>query len=126
MSVKQIYTQLIQEPSSVIGQSVDINDKEQVIKTINSFLEQYPKTVKPAPDAPWVDLSLRDLTKQSLETAINIIEDISAVISQREQLTNTEIRRQLVHIFFRAERRISVGLWLIFLSFIIYFIDSTV
>jgi hypothetical protein len=122
--MSEIYKQLATDPSSVLGDQVNMNDKEEVIKSINTFLQEYPKTLKPAPNAPWVDLSLRDLAKQAIEVAIDIIEDISILVSQRDQFTNAEYRRQLVNIFFRKDRRLSVGLWLIVLSFILYFIDS--
>lgn len=124
MAEKELYKQLVAAPVNVIGDQVPIDDKEAVVKTINTFLKEYPKTLKPAPAEPWIDLPVRDLFVQSIETAIKIIEDISALLSQREQYTSAEYRRQFVHVFMQPQRRVYVGLWLIFISFMLYFIDS--
>ena len=124
MSTQELYKQLSTSPGSVLGDQTSPDEREKIVNTINQFLQDYPKTLKPAPDAPWVDLSVRDLGRQAIDTAINIIDDISILVSQRQNFTAAEYRRQLVNVFFQPERRLTVGLWLIFISFVLYFIDS--
>ena len=119
-SYKQIYDGLHNSPQKTIE-----DDKVQVINTINKFLREYPKSLDPAPDAPWVDLPVRTLIKQTLQTAIDIINDLSTLISNKDTYSATEYRRHIVHIFLRKDRRLYMGFWLIFLSFILYFIDSS-
>ena len=119
-SYKQIYDDLQKSPQKTIE-----DNKVQVINSINRFLREYPKSLEPAPDAPWVDLPVRSLVKQTLQTAIDIINDLSTLVSNKDTYSATEYRRQIVHIFFRKDRRLYVGFWLIFLSFVLYFIDSS-
>jgi hypothetical protein len=102
----------------------DANDREKTINTINAFLKDYPKTLAPAPNAPWIDLPVRDLVRKSIETMVDIINDIATIVSQKDQYSSTEYRRQMVNVFFQPSRRLYVGFWLIFASFILYFIDS--
>lgn len=119
-SYKQTYDDLLKSPQKTIE-----DDRDRVVHTINKFLSEYPKSLDPAPDAPWVDLPVRSLVKQSLQAAIDIINDISMLVSNKDTYSATEFRRQIVHIFFRKDRRLYVGFWLIFLSIVLYFIDSS-
>lgn len=124
MEYKELYNQLLTSPSSVLGDSVDERDK--VVATINRFFDEYPKNIKTTdPDSQlWVDVPIRQLTKKSIETMVDIINDISVLLSQRQQYSAAEFRRNIVNVFLQPDRRVYVGLWLIVISFILYFIDS--
>lgn len=119
----ELYNQLSTSPQSALGDTPD--DREKVVNTINTFLQEYPKTLKQAPDEPWVNLPVKIIFKKTLETMVDIINDISTLLSQSSQYSATEFRRHLVDVFFRADRRLYVGIWLIFISIILYFIDSS-
>jgi hypothetical protein len=119
-SYKQTYDKLLNSPKTTIE-----DNKEQVINTINKFLKEYPKSLDPAPNAPWVDLPVRSLVSTSLQTAIDVINDLSTIISNKDTYSATEYRRQIVNIFFRKDRRLYIGFWIIFISIILYFIDSS-
>lgn len=119
-SYKQVYESLLQSPQQAIE-----GDKEKVVYTINKFLSEYPKSLDPAPDAPWVDVPVRSLVQRTLQTAIDIINDISTLVSNKDTYSSTEYRRHIVNIFFRKDRRLYVGFWLIFISFVLYFIDTS-
>jgi hypothetical protein len=122
---KAIYANLLASANKTVGPDVPVDERQQVIDTINRFLKEYPKQLPPIPEnQPWTNVPVRDLVKKSIDTSVDIINDISTLISNRQQYSNTEYRRQFVDIFFRQERRLYVGFWLVFLSFVLYFIDS--
>lgn len=75
------------------------------------------------PENP-LDLSVREIIRRTIGTAIDIIEDISRILSGRRQMSNTELRRSVFKTFGNPSRRMYVGIWLVFLSFMLYFIDS--
>ena len=120
-SYKQTYDSLLHTPVKTIA---DDNDRDKVVNTINKFLAEYPKSLPPAPDAPWVDLPVRVLARQTIQTAIDVVNDLSTLISNKDAMSSTEYRRSIVDIFFRKDRRLYIGFWLIFISFVLYFIDT--
>lgn len=71
------------------------------------------------------DMTLRTLYKYTIQTAIDIIQDISALLSARPFTSDTEFRRKLVEVFTKPQRRLYVGLWLCFFALVFYFIDSS-
>lgn len=105
----------------------DTVKRDRLEAKIDKFLKFYPAVVPPDsnPDAPITDISLQQLTHRSLKTAVSIINEISDLMGKRETLSSTDFRRQMVRIFTTPERRMYVGVWLVFLSFILYFIDSS-
>ena len=118
-----------QELQSGLGR-VAIGNDTNVLDKINDFLTTYPqrnakrsKDGQITPDT-WIDMSVRELFQQTIQTLIDIINDLSNVIADRQFVSGVEYRRQLFDIFAQKDRRIYVGIILIFLSFILYFIDS--
>lgn len=100
--------------------------QQKMVEKIQEFLDKYPTTLPPEkdPNTPWVKLPLQVIYKRTLQTAIDVIMDVSNILSQKDFLSNASFRRKLVVAFTREDRRLYIGLWLIILSFIIYFIDS--
>lgn len=70
------------------------------------------------------DITVKELYKNTIQTAINIINDSSDLITNRDTMTLASFRRQMFETFTNPERRLYVGIWLIAISFILYFIDS--
>ena len=105
--------------------------QKNAIEKINQFLTRYPET-KANPDfnedliKPWTDLPVKTLYVKTIQTLIDLINDISDIISASEIDGSVVTRRKIVEAFFRKERRVYVGLLFIFLSFVLYFIDSAV
>jgi hypothetical protein len=99
------------------------------IDKIDEFLRRFPNT-KASPNynedaiIPWTDLSVSTLFKKTIRTLIDIINDLSDIISQSETNTSAHTRRSIMHTFFQKDRRLYVGFLFIFLSFVLYFIDS--
>jgi hypothetical protein len=121
----KLYKQLVSER----GRAEIGDDSKRVAELedkINSFLKLYPKVV-PAdknPSTPWTRLSATELFRRTIKTSIDIINDVSDTLSQRDAMGATQFRRKLVSIFTAPERRLYVGFWLVFVSFVLYFIDS--
>lgn len=120
--MNELYNQLLTSPRSALGDTPDERDK--VVNTINRFLDEYPKTLKPTPDDPWINLPVKTIFKKTIETMIDIINDVSTILSQSNKYSAAEFRRQLVNVFLREDRRLYVGLWIIFISIVLYFIDA--
>ena len=69
------------------------------------------------------DLSLRELYKNTLQTIIDILNDITNAYSNG-YVDNSNYIYIIINILSKEERRLYVGIILLFLSFIIYFIDG--
>ena len=128
--LKKIYDQL----NSEIGQQTFGNDpliQKHTIDKINKFLNVFPSS-KAFPDykadnaGPWTDLPVKTLYYKTIQTLIDLINDVSDIISNMESETSAETRSKVIKSLFQKDRRVYVGIIFIFLSFVLYFIDSAV
>ena len=121
----KVYQELLSEKGR-IDIANEGKEKEELVKKINDFLDLYPKSIPKDknPNAYFYQLSLKEITRRFIQTAIDIINDLAAAISSKNYVSGTEFRRNLFKIFTQPERRLYVGMWLIFFSFMLYFIDS--
>ena len=119
---KKVYEMLQQN----LGR-VELGDDPKKLEAINEFLQTFPyrnKGKNGPMDEPWVNMSVKQLFQGMIQTAIDIINDLSYNISQRNLISSVDFRRNMFEAFTHAERRTYVGLWLILFSFVLYFIDS--
>jgi hypothetical protein len=123
---QKLYKQLVSE-SGLVSIEDKIGEKEKVLKQINDFLGKYPTIIPPDrnPSTPIYDLSLKEVYRRTLQAVIDIINDISDLLTQRQYMGDTAFRRKLFEVITKPERRLYVGILLIILSFLLYFIDST-
>lgn len=123
--IEDMHTMLT-DPNKRIQISDDKNKQREFIEKANAFLDAYNKRLLPDEDplTPWTSLSLREIARKTIRTAIDIINDISNAVSIRETISGADYRRLIFSAFTLPERRVYVGIWLVFLSFILYFIDS--
>ncbi len=120
---KQLYQQLMSaEGRAEIGD--DTQRTAEIEKKINTFLDVYPKTQQQK-DAPITQLSIREIYRRCLHVMIDIINDISRIMSERDTLSSADFRRQLFYAATTPERRLYVGVWMVFISFVLYFIDAS-
>jgi hypothetical protein len=120
-----LYRQLLSEPGRAeIGD--DPLRQERVIDKIQKFLDTYPNTLPydKREDAPYFKLSLQEVYRRSLQTAIDIVKDIASLLSIRSTLSSVGFRRKMLQVFMHPDRKFYVGIWLVLLSFVLYFIDS--
>ena len=105
--------------------SKDVRAEENV-EVMKEFLKEFPKSI-PAdknPKSTIMDLSVREVLSRTVGTAVDIVEDISKLVSERHQMSSTQLRRSVLLLFTEPSRRLYVGIWLVVISFILYFIDS--
>ena len=98
--------------------------------TTSTILETATSLTQKTLDIPMTNKEISELTigqiyNNTIKTVVAIINDISTLISEKDVITNAEFRRRLLKIFMLKERRMYVGIVLIILSFILYFIDSS-
>jgi hypothetical protein len=126
------YNKLYKDLQSDAGRDLVGNDpflQKNAIDKINQFLQRYPST-QANPDynedavKPWTDLTVKTIYNKTIRTLIDVINDISDAISQSEIDGSVATRRKVVDAFFKKDRRVYVGILFIFLSFVLYFIDS--
>jgi hypothetical protein len=123
---QQLYQQLLTD-SGLNKVENTLGEKEKVLKQINEFLGKYPNIISKDKNesTPIFELSIKELYRRTLQTSIDIINDLSEIISQKNYVSNATFRRKLFEIFTKPERRLYVGILLILLSFILYFIDAS-
>jgi len=68
-----------------------------------------------------MEISLGDIYKNTIQTIIDIINDISILTSNYNSKTYFN---ELYNIIFKKDRLFYIGIILILLSFVIYFIDG--
>jgi hypothetical protein len=108
----------------------DKDDFKKIIETtietkFNQLLETIPKFInkeerKDKDD--FFNFSLIDIYKNTIQTIIDIINEITHLFDITKNYEN--IFRKILRILFKNERMFYIGIILIILSFIIYFIDG--
>lgn len=123
---KDVYNQLLsQQGREEIGD--DPRNVTVLESKINKFLEKYPNIVPrdSDPNTPFHLLSLKAVFHRTMLVGIDIIQDISAILSQREIIGSTTTRRKIVEALTKPERRIYFGIWLIFFAMVFFFLDGS-
>lgn len=106
----------------------DLSDDPEKLEAINTFLRTFPyrnQKKDGSASGPWVNMTVKQLFRDTIQTAIDIINDVSDIVSKRNLLSDAEYRRSLFDVFARKSRRTYVGFWMIFMAFMLYFIDSS-
>lgn len=110
--------------------SIDIKLKEidnYIEKTIENKFNILKDSIKleNKTDNNISQLTIFELYQNTIQYMIDIINDISSFLSMNPSgYSNQEYRKILFDIFFSKKRILYTGIVLIFISFIIYFIDD--
>ena len=122
---QEIYKKLLSEKGLYDFEN-EVGEKEKVLEKVNEFLGKYPAILPKdrLPTTPITQLSITEIYRRTIQTIIDIINEISEIISQKNYVSQATFRRRLFEVFTKPERRLYVGLMLVFLSFILYFVDS--
>lgn len=99
--------------------------EKQIEMKLNSLLETLPDTMpKELKIKPIYNLTINELYKNTLQTLIDIINEIVDVYSKKNYINNNNYIYILLNIFTKDNRKIYVGIMIVVLSFIFYFIDG--
>jgi hypothetical protein len=122
---KQLYEKLLTEKGLRAIEDT-VGEKEKVLTQINDFLGKYPNIIPKDknPETPITQLSIKEIYRRTLQTILDIIQDISLLVSQRNYVSNATLRRNIFETVTKPDRRMYIGLVLVILSFVLYFIDS--
>ena len=105
---------------------IDKYIEKQIEIKLNSLLETLPDTVtKDIHIKPIYNLTIKELYKNTLQSLIDIINDVIEAYNKKDYINSNNYIYILMNIFTKDNRKIYVGIMIIILSFIIYFIDST-
>lgn len=113
------------EGREALGESRATQDR--VVKTLNAFMDAFPKLENPdlRPATPVTQLTLREIYRRTMVTAIDILNDVSKILTDRSQESSSTTHRRLFAAFTQPDRRLYVGLWVLFFALILYFLDAT-
>lgn len=99
--------------------------EKQIELKLNNLLETLPNSIpKDMKIKPIYNLTINELYKNTLQTLIDIINDIIEVYSKKNYINTNNYIYILLNIFTKDNRKIYVGIIIIIMSFIIYFIDG--
>ena len=119
-----------------ISENKDINDtkdmsyidkyiEKQIEIKLNNLLETLPNTVpKDLNIKPIYNLTIKELYKNTLQSLIDIINDVIDAYNKKEYINTNNYIFILINIFTKDNRKIYVGIMIVILSFIMYFIDN--
>ena len=108
-----------------------INQLLSVINFDNSNISNNISDVSNVPNMSNIDTkyynnyTLHELYKGTIQSIIDIINDVVELLSDRTYISYHVFRVRLFNIFLRNDRKFFIGIILILLSFIIYFIDGS-
>jgi hypothetical protein len=105
------------EYKKIIENTIEIKFN-QLLETIPKFINKEER--KDTDD--FFNISILDIYKNTIQTIIDIINEITHLLDITKNYDN--IFRKILRIFFKNERMFYIGIILIILSFIIYFIDG--
>lgn len=110
--------------------ATDKDEYKKIIETtietkFNQLLETIPKFINKEErkdNEDFFNISILDIYRNTIQTIIDIINEITHLLDITQNYDN--IFRKILRILFKNERMFYIGIILIILSFIIYFIDG--
>ena len=103
--------------------NIDKYIEENIEKKINQLLVTLPNDINNI-KINYSKYTIIDLYKGTIQTIIDIINDITTLMVDRNYIGDKNFRERLFNIFLDNDRRLFIGIILIILSFILYFIDG--
>ena len=106
-------------------QYIDKYIESSIERKINQLFDILPQADNVIIPKMIQEYTVYELYEGTLQTAINVINDVNALSAQYQYMDSKVYRKKLVNIFFSQERRLYIGIILVILSFILYFIDGS-
>jgi hypothetical protein len=98
--------------------------EQEVEKKFNQLLERIPDILKSEnkkDETDFFNFSIIELYQNTMQTIIDIINDVMRIL---DNYNKDSYFMTLVQVFFHEKRMFYIGIILIILSFVIYFIDG--
>ncbi len=99
--------------------------EQNIEKKINQLFDVLPENYNINTPKMIHEYTISELYTGTIQTIIDIINDLTALNSDRKYISNQVFRDRLFKIFLKDNRKIFIGIVLVILSFIIYFIDGS-
>jgi hypothetical protein len=123
--IKRIRKKEVKNAPAAPESDIEKYIEKQIEIKLNSLLETLPdKIPKDLQIKPIYNLTIKELYKNTLQTLIDIITDIVDVYSKKDYVNSNNYIYILLSIFTKDDRKIYVGIMLVVLSFIVYFVDG--
>lgn len=110
--------------NEIIPKNIENYIEKKIENKLNNLMETLPEKL---PDKELkknaYNLTIRELYKNTLQTTIDIINDIIELNNSKVTDANYYIK-SVIYILTEDDRKLYVGIILVILSFIIYFIDG--
>lgn len=71
------------------------------------------------------EYTIAEIYNGTLQTSIDVINEMSELFSERKYMASKDYNKKVFDIFLKDNRKIFIGIILIMLSFILYFIDGS-
>lgn len=102
-----------------------IYDEKYIENKINEALSRLPlQTLKNEEKKDYIDLSLYAIYSNTLNTIIDIINEIILLLEDSKYIDYDIIYKRIYNIIFDENKTFYVGIFLVLLSFIFFFIDG--
>lgn len=98
--------------------------EENVEKKLNQLLDVLPQDINVNTPKMIYEYTIYELYSGTLQTIIDIINELTELHSEKNYIDNNLYRKKMLNIFFQENRKIFVGITLVIISFILYFIDG--
>ena len=115
---------VVKKKENTISSDIEEYIEKHIEKKLNNLLETLPGKLPNLYNIkPIYELSIKELYKNTLQNTIDIINDFTDIYSKNDYNTNNNYYL-ILNILTKDDRKIYVGIIIMFLSFIIYFIDG--
>lgn len=112
----------MQNTSNVI--EIDKYIETNIENKINQLLDSLPQNINVNTPKMIHEYTIGELYNGTILTVVEIINEWTVLNTNRKYLSTKEYFKQMFDIFLKSDRKIFVGIVLVILSFIIYFIDG--
>jgi hypothetical protein len=108
--------------------NLDINVEKYIEKNIENKINQLFDVIPKQTDikAPKMiyEYTIGELYSGTIHTVVDIINELTTLNAERKYVSSGDYRQRMFNIFFKNDRKIFIGIVLVILSFILYFIDG--
>ena len=105
-------------------QDIDKYIEQNIEKKINQLLDVLPQNIDIKTPKMIHEYTIGELYTGTIQTMVDIINEFTALNADRKYLSSKDYGKKLFDIFLKNERKIFVGIVVVILSFIVYFIDG--